>query len=247
LLSAWENLYTRFDTIYTVGSQLFGQCLGTVMKSNSKLVRAAIHLWPRSHGRYEEMCALAATAQLGGQEMSELNAHISNCDSCREFLWSLGQVSVQVMPLLSENRAPAADIVPPDGIRDRFLTRIASEELVNEINGGQGLYPFLLKEVGSSTFGKEQDEEQARHVEPQSRVFWLLLRSAAVTALCVIVGTAAFYVGMWKGKQTQQQPTQLQAPSTVASARNSVAGDSNYLSQLEGQKSQLESTLAKLK
>jgi hypothetical protein len=90
------------------------------MKSNSKLVRAGIRLWPKSHGRYEEMCALAATAQLRGKEMSELNVHITTCDSCREFLWSLGQVSVQVMPLLAENGAPAADIVPPDGMRDRF-------------------------------------------------------------------------------------------------------------------------------
>src|SRR5437879_2904278 len=65
------------------------------MKSNSKLVRAAIRLWPKSHRRYEEMCALAATAQLGGKEMSELNAHISTCDSCREFLFSVGRVSVQ--------------------------------------------------------------------------------------------------------------------------------------------------------
>src|SRR5260370_33897815 len=115
------------------------------MKSNSKLVRAAIRLWPNSHRRYQEMCALAATAQLRGKEMSELNVHISTCDSCREFLWSLGQVSVQVMPLLAENRAPAADIVPPDGMRDSFLSRIASEELVMEIDGGPRQYPFLLK------------------------------------------------------------------------------------------------------
>src|SRR6266478_6707450 len=123
------------------------------MKSNSKLVRAAIRLWSNRHGRYEEMCALAATAQLGGKEMSELNAHISTCDSCREFLWSVGQVTVQVMPLLAENGAPAADIVPPDGIRDRFLSRITSEELANEINRGPHLHPFLLKKIPSSTFG----------------------------------------------------------------------------------------------
>src|SRR5207245_8921483 len=115
------------------------------MKSDSKLVRAGIRLWPNSHGRYKEMCALAATAQLGGKEMSELNAHIATCDSCREFLWSVGRVSVQVMPLLSENRAPAADILPPDGMRDRFLLRIASEELVNENNEEQRLHPFLLE------------------------------------------------------------------------------------------------------
>jgi len=222
------------------------------MKSNKKLARAAIRLWPNRHGRYEEMCALAATAQLGGKEMSELNAHISTCDSCREFLWSLGQVSVQVMPLLAENGAPAADIVPPEGMRDRFLSRIASEELVAEINEGPRLHPFLLKKLPSSTFGKEQGGEQDRHVEPvlsgpKSRLFWLLSRSAAVMAVCVIVGTAVFYAGVWKGKHTSQQPIQVQAPSTVASARNSLVDDADRLSQLGAQKSELESTLAQLK
>lgn len=222
------------------------------MKSNSKLVRAATRLWPNRHGRYEEMCALAATAQLGGKEMSDLNAHISTCDSCREFLWSLGQVSVQVMPLLAENGAPAADIVPPDGMRERFLSRIASEELVKEMNGGPRLHPFLLKKEPSSRLRKEQGGEQDRHFEPllsgpKSRLFWLLSRSAAALAFCVIVGTAAFYAGVWKGKRTQLQPTQMQAPRTEESARNSLVGNSERLSQLERQKSRLEDSLAKLK
>ena len=222
------------------------------MKSNSKLVRAAIRLWPNSHRRYQEMCALAATAQLAGKEMSELNAHISTCDSCREFLWSVGQVSVQVMPLLAENGAPAADIVPPDGMRDRFLSRIASEELVNEINGGPRLHPFPLKKLQSSTFGKERSGDQARHVErflsgPNPRLFGLFSRSAAVMTFCAIVGTAAFYAGVWKGKHTPQQPAQVQAPRTEASGRTLAVGNSDRLSQLEGQKSQLESTLEKLK
>ncbi len=222
------------------------------MKSNSKLVRAATRLWPNRHGRYEEMCALAATAQLGGKEMSELNAHIATCDSCREFLWSVGQVSVQVMPLLAENGAPAADIVPPEGIRDRFLARIASEKLVNEMNGGPRPHPIVVKTLPSSTFEKEQSGEQVEHVErvlsgPKSRLFWLLSRSAAGVALCVIVGTAGFYAGVWKGKHTPQQPTQVRASSARASARNSLVGNSESLSQLDGQKSQLESALAKLK
>src|SRR5260370_19687581 len=129
------------------------------------------------------MWALAGTGEVGGKERSELNAHISTCDSWREFLWSLGQVSVQVMPLLAENRVPAADIVPPDGMRDRFLSRVASKELVNEINGGSRLHPFLLPMPPSSTFGKEHGGEQHRHVEPvlsepKSRLFWLLSRPA---------------------------------------------------------------------
>ena len=222
------------------------------MKNNSKLVRAAIRLWPNRHERYEEMCALAATAQLRGKEMSELNAHISTCDSCREFLWSLGQVSVQVMPLLAENGAPAADIVPPEGMRERFLSRIASEELVKEMNGGPRPHPFLLKREPSSRLRKEQGGEEDTDVEPvlsgpKSRLFWLLSRSAAAVAVCVIVGTAAFYAGVWKGKRTQVQPAQVQAPSTQASARNSLVGNSDRLSELESQKSQLENTIAKLK
>jgi len=54
------------------------------------------------------------------------------------------------MPLLAENGAPAADIVPPDGMRDRFLSRIASQELVNEINEGPRQHPFLIEKPLSS-------------------------------------------------------------------------------------------------
>jgi hypothetical protein len=222
------------------------------MKSSSKLMRAASRLLPNNHERYKEMCALAATGQLGGPQMSELNAHICTCDSCRAFLESLANVSVQVMPLLAENRVRAADIVPPDGMRDRFLSRIASEELVKKTNEGTGTYPFLVKKPLSSTIGKEQREDGSAPVEPvlpepKSRVFWLLSRSAAVMALCVIVGTAGFYAGVWKGKHTPLQPAQVQTASNEAFGRNSPVGDSDRLSQLEGQKSQLESALAKQK
>lgn len=220
------------------------------MKSSSKLMRAASRLWPNSHERYKEMCALAATGQLGGAQMSELNTHISTCDSCRAFLESLAKVSVQIMPLLGENRVRAADIGPPEGMRDRFLARIASEELVNKINDGTRIYPFLVKKPLPSTIGKEQCEDESALLEavlpePKSRVYWLLSRSAAVVALCVIVGSAGFYAGVWRGKQTPLQPAQVQSPSTDASARNSLVGDSDRLSQLESQKSQLEKKLAK--
>jgi len=59
--------------------------------------------------------------------------------------------------------------------------------------------------------------------------------------------TAAFYAGVWKGKHTPQEPAQVQVPRTEASARKSLVDNSDRLNQLEGQKSQLESTLEKLK
>src|ERR1700722_3882506 len=74
------------------------------------------------HRRYERYCTLAATGQLGGPEMFELNEHIASCSSCREYLESISQVSVQAMPLLAANRGPERDAKPPEGMRERFLS-----------------------------------------------------------------------------------------------------------------------------
>ena len=75
------------------------------------------------------MCALAVTGQLGGPQMTELNEHIAECSSCREHLESLAQASIQTMPLLAEKYAPESTIQPPAGMRDRFLARVAAEDL----------------------------------------------------------------------------------------------------------------------
>src|SRR5882762_1235489 len=203
LPTGWVNLCIRFATIYIVVSRRFEQPLGTVMKSSSKLMRAASRLWPNNHERYKEMCALAATGQLGGPQMSELNAHICTCDSCRAFLESLANVSAKVMPLLAENRVRAGDIVPPDGMRDRFLSRIASEELVNGINEESRLHPFIVKSPLPAMFDKDEGGKETTQVGPalsarNTRLFFpLLSRSAALLSACVIVGTAAFHAGMW--------------------------------------------------
>src|ERR1039458_4170364 len=97
------------------------------MFSSSKLMEAARKVWPGRHGSYEEMCALAAAGQLGGPQMHQLSEHLAGCESCREFLQSLSEVSAQIGPLLAEN-APAADIDVPEGMRARFLARLAAEE-----------------------------------------------------------------------------------------------------------------------
>jgi hypothetical protein len=137
-------------------------------------------------------------------------------------------------------------------MRDRFLSRVASEELVNKINDESRVYPFLVKKPLSSPFGKEQGGKEPMAVgcvlaERKSSLLPLLSLSAAVMAACLIVGSAAFYAGMWKGKRTTRLPTQVQAPPTAASAHNVLAGDVDRLSQLEKQKSELESALATLR
>src|SRR6202030_2491386 len=99
----------------------------TPMRKHKKLLVFTSRLWPARHRRFEAMCTLAVTGQLGGAQMCELDEHIAGCESCRKFLESIAQVSVQAMPLLAEKRALAPKIVPPQGIRERFLSRLASE------------------------------------------------------------------------------------------------------------------------
>src|SRR5882762_11015019 len=97
------------------------------MKTKPRFVEVVARFLPVWHERYHEMCSLAAVGQLGGPQMSELNEHIAGCESCRKFLESVAQASVQVLPVLAEDRISAADIVPPAGMRARFLARVAAE------------------------------------------------------------------------------------------------------------------------
>ena len=64
------------------------------------------------HRRFEEMCALAITGQLGGAQMCELDEHIAICERCRKYLESVAQVSVQAMPLLADKHGSEPKILP---------------------------------------------------------------------------------------------------------------------------------------
>src|SRR5713226_3964197 len=131
---------------YIAASRLCGQCLGTAMKKSRKLVEVASRLWPTTHRRYQEMCALAVTGQLGGAQMSELNEHIAACESCRKFLESVAQISAQAMPLLADKHAPAGNVAPPAGMRERFLSRLAAEGVNAKDSVTRRPSPILVRE-----------------------------------------------------------------------------------------------------
>src|SRR5258707_2439910 len=102
--------------------------------------------WRAGHGRFEEMCALAITGQLGGAQMCELDEHIAHCERCRKYLESVAQVSTQVMPLLAEKHAPDRKLTPPSGMRERLLQKLSAETLGAE-SGGK-LRPFPVPARG---------------------------------------------------------------------------------------------------
>ena len=211
----------------------------------------ASRFWPVGHRRFEEMCTLAVTAQLGGAQMCELNDHIATCASCRKVLESLAQVSVQTMPLLADKRAPMAQAVPPSGIRERFLSRLASEEMGTKNGTDQCSVPVAFMKpfaIAAEGVAVAEDSEEKR-TAPVSALGLApsLWRSFAVLGACVVIGIAAYRAGEWKVGHAPQPLAQLHAPIAPAPQVDPAANDSNRVMALEKQKSELESKLVKLK
>jgi hypothetical protein len=197
------------------------------------------------------MCTLAVTAQLGGAQMCELNEHIATCASCRKILESLAQVSVQTMPLLAEKRPPIVQAVPPPGIRERFLSRLASEELDAKNGTDQRRVPVafmkslpMLAERHAVAEGLEEERPSpvSKFSLPPS-----LRWSLAVISACVIIGIAAYRAGEWKVGHAPQPLAPVPAPIAPAPQVNPSTNDSNRVTALEQQKSELESKLVSMK
>ncbi len=216
------------------------------MKKHRKFGGLATRLWPVSHQHFEEMCALAVTGQLGGAQMCELDEHIGSCDSCRKFLESVAQISTQAMPLLASKHAPAGNVAPPEGMRERFLSRLAAEGT----NAKDRVTPIRVLEsislpLDERSEGDTHKKELATGPRPES--FYRLWRSLAAVAACVVVGIGGYYAGARKLRQTPQQLMQARPSSTPASEGNPPANGSDHVSQLERQKKELEGELAQLK
>ena len=215
----------------------------------------ASRFWPAGHRRFEEMCTLAVTAQLGGAQMCELNEHIATCASCRKVLESLAQVSLQAMPLLIDKRAPIPQAVPPSGIRERFLARLASE--TNGTENGTALRPFPMPGVNAHPISPDRDAVKigAQRKPSSLRISKALFSSPLwrpfiVATGCVIVTVAAYYAGTRRTMQPPPQVTQAHPVVSTAPPAPQIAPkpiDSDLLSQLERQKKELEGELARLK
>ena len=213
--------------------------LGAVSKS-----AWASKFWPVGHSRFEDMCALAITGQLGGAQMCELDEHIASCDRCRKYLESVAQVSVQVMPLLGEKHAPDRKLTPPAGMRERFLQRLSEEAIGGQ--GGDKLRPFPVPAQG--IYAPPQAERPGKVVaeEKESTSTFFSWRPIAIATGCLVVAAAAYFVGSHRTAQPSQlTQTAPFVPSTTPVATNTAEPD--RLSALERQKSELETKLAAMK
>lgn len=211
------------------------------MRQLSRLFELADRLRHSSHRRFEEMGALAVTGQLDGPRMSELNDHIAGCGQCRRFLEAAAQITVRAMPLLAETRVPAADIVPPQGMQDRFLSRFVEEA----VNHGIGRTSPLSR--GASVFLPTVEDEtlhRNRNADPHltAASFHSMKWLAPFAAVCLVVAGAGFYLG----KLTMRAPASMSLRSTPPSrVSNSVEGSDEIVQLLE-QKTTLQHEVARM-
>jgi hypothetical protein len=223
------------------------------MRSDSKFLEFAGKLWPIRHGRFEEMCSLAITGQLGGAQMCELDEHIAACESCRKFLGEIAQVSVQAMPLLAEKRGPAPQFLPPQGIRERFLARLASETSDSET--GTALRPIPVPTVRAYPVSRQRETTRPIGEEDQSSKQSLrgvrprLWRPVAIATGCVAVAIAAYYAGVYRTVQSPPQLAQAHRLALTAPRAPEITPkvvESDRVSELERQKSELELKLVSM-
>jgi len=220
------------------------------MKKHRKLMEVAARLWPVAHRHFEEMCALAVTGQLGGAQMCELDEHIGSCDSCRKFLESVAQISAQAMPLLADKHAPAGKVAVPQGMRERFLSRLGTEGPNAKDRVIQLPSPIrMLKSISLPLDERSEGHTRTKQLAtgPQPGSFSRLWPTLAAVAACVVVAIAGYYAGTRKIRQTPQQWTQARPSSIPPSEGSPPATESDHVSQLELQKKRLEVELAQLK
>ena len=224
------------------------------MRSDYKLLEFSRKLWPGRHRRFEEMCSLAVTGQLGGAQMCELDEHIAACESCRKFLGQIAEVSVQAMPLLAEKHGPAPKIVPPQGIRERFLARLASETNDTENGNTSRTFPMSAGRARPISLERETvrpiDEVKQSSLRPLRTVAPPWWRPLAAGTACVVVAIAAYYAGLHRTVQSPPQLTQAHPVVATAPPRPEIAPnatDSNRVSELEREKSELETKLVDMK
>lgn len=213
----------------------------------------AIKFWPTRHRRFEEMCALAVTGQLGGPQMCELDEHVATCDSCRKYLESIAQVSVQTMPLLAEKRGPASTTEPPHGIRERFLSRLAAEGSGNAAASLRALAMTSVK-PNFTTLPRETmdvaDDREKSLPKSGPRFSSPLWRSLAVAMGCLIIAAGGFYAGSRRTVPAHRTPSapsvaKVTVPATTVTSAKAIEADRT--GELERQKSDLEAKLVSVK
>jgi hypothetical protein len=219
------------------------------MNRNSRLMDVAVRLWTSGHGRFEEMCALAATGHLGGPQMCELDQHLVTCDSCRERLRSFSHASINAVPLLTASRTSAEDVPPVEGIRARFLNRLAAEDFKAKREKTATPQPVIISSAVSPSAETSRELNGKYGTAPKGRSAWFHFawRLTAALGACAAIALMGIYIGEQRIRRQTSPIIETHSSNTPVMLPNVSVDDSARVEQLEQQKLLLANQLAQAK
>jgi len=190
------------------------------------------------HEKYKELCALAASGSLAPLELSELRAHLEDCESCQEAFAQYRMLNTEGIPTLAEGylARPERFIWDESAVRERLWTSIRTQQQTAPEQENQ--VPSAIR-PDSSSRGKVR----------------ALAGMAIAAGLLLAVAHGAYYLGartQHKQEVVAKAPTALEVQYQKLSeekraADESLAAQQKRLVQLQAESTEKEQALAKLR
>jgi hypothetical protein len=190
------------------------------------------------HERYKELCALAASGSLAPLELSELQIHLEDCESCREALSQFRILNMEGIPTLAEGylTKPERVIWDDSAVREKLWTSIRAQRQT----------------------GIEQESQAPSAIRPNSSSrgkIRALAGMAIAAGLLLAVAHGAYYLGartQHKQEVVSTVPTASEEQYQKLSERKraadeSLAAEEKRLAQLSAESAEKEQALARLR
>jgi len=192
------------------------------------LAELARRLSPWGHEKFHRLCVPAVVGNLSPEQLTELEKHLKKCAKCRRFLSEAAQTNLIAMPAFWEKRKPAVSMMPPEGIRTRFLQRLNREGKEQEETGSM---VELKLPLGSRS-----------HLKVPPNGFKMFLRPVSVAA--VLIAASVFGAGYYTGSKAKRKA----APRSgqIAATLDNRMIQATVASPSETKEKVLQSVLAEL-
>jgi hypothetical protein len=190
------------------------------------------------HAKFRRLCAAAVVGDLSPERLTELEEHIKKCAKCRRFLSDTTQTSLGAVPAFWEKRNATVSMMPPEGMRARFLQRLNCERREQGQTGS-------MVEMELPLGARSQPDVPAAEPTVAGR------RTGGLRVLLRPVPIAAFLLGMclFAGGYYAGSKSKLRAASNrpqVAAAPDTRMISSSVTDPSETKEKLLQSLLAEL-
>lgn len=162
------------------------------------LAELARKLSPWTHTRFEKWCSLAAVGDLTEEQLARLATHVAACSKCRNHLETTMQSSLQLMPALWDKRKPNVSVMPPEGMRARFLEQLE-----------QGHFPYddagELQELSLPLDALADRKRRRAHNDSGRKAPFSLVLGPLSAAAALILAAGLVLAGYYRGSRTRRE------------------------------------------